>query len=83
MTNRQFLIGQQVYTESNRKNNFALSNQDVMAGLQNSSAAMSVANNSLEETIALIASGTEIVQDASQVGNGLRTGFCAYAQKCA
>ena len=39
-----------------------------MAGLQNSSAAMSVANNSLEETIALIASGTEIVQDASQVG---------------
>ena len=49
-------------------NNFALSNQDVMAGLQNSSAAMSVANNSLEETIALIASGTEIVQDASQVG---------------
>ena len=49
-------------------NNFALSNQDIMTGLQNSSAAMSVANNSLEETIALIASGTEIVQDASQVG---------------
>lgn len=49
-------------------NNFALSNSNIMEGLQNSSSAMAVANNSLEETIALIASGTEIVQNASQVG---------------
>ena len=44
-----------------------------MTGLQNSSAAMAVANNSLEETIALITAGTEIVQNSSKVGNGLRT----------
>lgn len=64
-------------------NSFALSNADVMTALKNSSSAMAVANNSLDETIALITAGTEIVQDASKVGNGLRTGYCAYVQKCA
>lgn len=54
-------------------NSFALSNADVMTALKNSSSAMAVANNSLDETIALITAGTEIVQDASKVGNGLRT----------
>jgi len=64
-------------------NNFALSNADLASGLMNSSSAMAVANNTLEETIALITAGTEITQNASKVGNGLRTGFCAYVQKCA
>lgn len=54
-------------------NGFALTNADIVTGLQNSSSAMAVANNSLDETIALITAGTEIVQDASKVGNGLRT----------
>ena len=54
-------------------NGFALTNEDIMDALQNSSSAMAVANNSLDETIALITAGTEIVQDASKVGNGLRT----------
>ena len=39
-----------------------------MTALKNSSSAMAVANNSLDETIALITAGTEIVQDASKVG---------------
>ena len=69
-------------------NRFALANSDVMTALKNSSSAMAVANNSLDETIALITAGTEIVQDASKVGNGLRTismrkSLCAYVQKCA
>ena len=64
-------------------NGFALTNADIMTALKNSSSAMAAANNSLDETIALITAGTEIVQDASKVGNGLRTGFCAYVQKCA
>ena len=51
-------------------NGFALTNEDIMTALQNSSSAMAVANNSLDETIALITAGTEIVQDASKVGNG-------------
>lgn len=64
-------------------NNFALSNLDVMTALKNSSASMAAANNTFEETVALITAGQEIAQDSSKVGNALRTGFCAYVQKCA
>jgi len=54
-------------------NGFALSNEDVMSALQVGSSAMAAANNSLDETIALITAGTEITQNATLVGNGLRT----------
>ncbi len=54
-------------------NSFALSNKDLADALQVSSASMSAANNSFEQTLALITAGTEITQDASRVGNGLRT----------
>lgn len=54
-------------------NNFALSNSDLAAALQVSSSSMKAANNSFEQTLALITAGTEITQDASRVGNGLRT----------
>jgi len=43
-------------------NSFALSNADVMTALKNSSSAMAVANNSLDETIALITVFTTILQ---------------------
>ena len=54
-------------------NGFALTNSDIVDGLKVSSASMQAANNDLEQTIALITAGTEITQDASRVGNGLRT----------
>ena len=54
-------------------NSFALSNKDLADALQVSSASMKAANNSFEQTLALITAGTEITQDASRVGNGLRT----------
>ena len=60
--------GQQAKAESNRMNNFALSNEDIMTALKNSSASMAAANNTFEETVALITAGQEIVQDASKVG---------------
>ena len=58
-------------------NNFATSNDEIVAGLERSASAMSVANNSLEETIALFASGQEITQDAEKMGTALRTKNCA------
>ncbi len=64
-------------------NNFALTNDDIMTALEVSASSMSVANNSLEETIALITAANEVVQNPSKVGNGLRTNFCPYVQKCA
>lgn len=54
-------------------NSFALSNKDLADALQVSSSSMKAANNSFEQTLALITAGTEITQDASRVGNGLRT----------
>lgn len=53
-------------------NNFALSNADIVAMLQDSVSAMAESNNTLEETIALETAAFEIVQDQS-VGNGFKT----------
>ena len=53
-------------------NNFALSNTDIVAMLQDSVSAMAEGNNTIEETIALETAAFEIVQDQS-VGNGFKT----------
>lgn len=60
-------------TESNSLNSFALTNDDIMTALETSSSSMAMANNSLEQTIALITAGNEIIQNPGKVGNGLRT----------
>lgn len=73
-----YLHGQQAKAESNRMNNFALSNADVMTALKNSSAAMSAANATFEETVALITAGQEIAQDSSKVGRN----SCPNIQQC-
>lgn len=52
--------------------NFALSNADIVAMLQDSASAMAKGNNTLEETIALETAAFEIIQDQS-VGNGFKT----------
>jgi len=45
----------------------------IINGLERSSAAMSEANNSLEETIGLITATTSVTQDAASAGNAWRT----------
>ena len=54
------------------RNNFSISTDELATGLQNSAAALSVAGNSLDESIALMTAGNAITQDASRTGNGLR-----------
>lgn len=54
-------------------NTQGVSNGDVIDFLERSSASMSEANNTLEETIALGTAATEITRDASAVGNMLKT----------
>lgn len=54
-------------------NNFGTSNEQIITGLEKSSAAMRSANNSLEETIALFTAGQEILQDADTMGTALKT----------
>ena len=61
------------FGESNRLNNFAESNNDVVEGLKRSAAAMAAMNQSFEDTAALFTGGMEILQDAESMGSSLRT----------
>lgn len=54
-------------------NTAATSNQQIITGLQNSSAAMATMGSTLEENIALFTAAQEITQDESKVGNALRS----------
>jgi TP901 family phage tail tape measure protein len=54
-------------------NTQAVNNQDIVEVLTRSSSAMSEANNTLEETIALGTAATEITRDAASVGTALKT----------
>lgn len=53
-------------------NRFAVSSGDLGQGLANSAAALSTAGNDLNETIALLTAGTEITQNASEMGNSIK-----------
>lgn len=59
-------------TESNRLNKFAVSASDLGQILTRSSAALSEANNSLEESVALGTVANSIAMDSAKVGNALK-----------
>lgn len=52
---------------------YAVSASELGIALQNGGASLQAANNSLEKSVALIAAGNAAVQDASKVGNALKT----------
>lgn len=54
-------------------NTFGTSNAEIAEGLRLSSAAMASLGGTFEENVALFTAGQEIVQDASQVGNAIRS----------
>ena len=54
-------------------NTAGTSNEQIVTGLQNSASAMASMGSTLEENIALFTAAQEITQDASKVGNALRT----------
>ena len=54
-------------------NNFAISTEGLATGLQKSAAALKTAGNDIYEAVALITAGNTIIQDADQVGAGIRT----------
>lgn len=58
---------------NNVGNNYAISTDELAAGLARSSAALSVSGDSLEEQLSLLTVGNEITQDADQVANALKT----------
>lgn len=54
-------------------NRFAITTGQLTEGLRIGSASLAVANNSLEESTALITAGTEVLRNPTQVANGLKT----------
>ena len=59
--------------ESNRSNNFAISSDGIATALKDSASSLMAANNSYQESVALIAAANRVVQDPSNVGAALRT----------
>lgn len=64
-------------------NTYATDNSQIIEGLQRSSAAMAAMGSNFEETVALFTAGQEVVQDASLMGNALRSDFDRMYRKCA
>ena len=60
-------------TESNRWNKFAITSKGIGDALQLSASALAEGGNSLDESIALITSANEVVNDPSSVGTALKT----------
>lgn len=54
-------------------NKFGTSNAEIAEGLRQSSSAMAAVGGTIEDNIALFTAGQEIVQNASQVGNAIRS----------
>ena len=58
---------------NNVGNNFAISSAGIGEAMKRSSAAMAAANNTIDETIALITAANTIVQDPEKVGTTMKT----------
>ena len=67
-------------------NNYSISSGGLGEALQRSASSMAAANNSLDETIAMITAANEVAQNPEKVGNAMKTKFlynCLNVQKCA
>jgi TP901 family phage tail tape measure protein len=54
-------------------NRFAIKTGELAEGLRVGGASLAIANNSLEQSEALIITGTEVLRDSNEVANGLKT----------
>jgi len=54
-------------------NNFAISTDGLATALQKSASALNTAGNNMNESIALVTAGNQVVQDPDSVGAGIRT----------
>jgi TP901 family phage tail tape measure protein len=64
-------------------NNFSISSGGIGEALQRSASSLSAANNSLDQSIALITAANTIVQDPDSVGTAFKTKLiinCLYVQ---
>lgn len=59
--------------ESNSKNKFSISTNELAESLQRSAATLKVAGNDINEAIALTVAGNDILRDPLSTGAGLKT----------
>ena len=67
-------------------NNYAISSGGIGEALERSASSLAAANNTLDESIALITAANTVVQDPDSVGTAFKTKLykdCLYVQKCA
>lgn len=55
------LVSSDLYHESNRLNNFAVSSDGIATALQDSASALMEAGNNLEQSVALVAAANKVV----------------------
>lgn len=53
-------------------NEFATDSASLGEGLKNSASSLKLAGNDINQTLAMLTGGTEIVQNASEMGNALK-----------
>ena len=58
---------------NNMSNNFAIDAKGIGEGLKRASSALASANNDIDETLAMMAVGNQVVQDPESLANGLKT----------
>lgn len=72
MTDSEFALG--IVDKMNEvSNNFAISSGGIGEALQRSASSMAAANNTIDETIAMITAANEVAQNPEKVGNAMKT----------
>ena len=56
-------------------NNYSISSGGIGEALQRSASSMAAANNTIDETIAMITAANEVAQNPDKVGNAMKTKF--------
>ena len=62
-----------IYFESNSLNNFAISAAELGVGMNNAASALVAANNTFDQSLAILTAAQTITQDASKSSTALRT----------
>ena len=66
------IVSRIIKSESNRMNNYATDSASLGEGLKNMASTMSMSNTSLEKSLAILTGGTEITQNAGELGNAIK-----------
>lgn len=64
-------------------NNFALTNKDIITGMEKAGATLAAIGTDIPDSFALFTGAQEVLQNAETVGTALKTKICLNVQRCA